>query len=62
VAGHRELSPLTTYLKSLTEYFGKRKIRTIQHSDIETLKLHLEPTNNARRLPFTGSWNSCTLC
>jgi integrase len=41
VAGHRELSPLTTYLKSLTEYFGKRKIRTIQHHDLEVLKLHL---------------------
>jgi len=41
VAGHRELSPLTTYLKSLTEYFGKQKIRTIQFGDIEALKLHL---------------------
>ena len=41
VAGHRELSPLTTYLKSLTEYFGKQKIRTIQFGDVEALKLHL---------------------
>ncbi len=41
VAGHRELSSLYSCLKSLTEYFRKRKMRSIHHSDIETLKLHL---------------------
>jgi Arm DNA-binding domain len=41
VAGHRVLSPLTAYLKSLTEYFGKQRIRKIQFSDLESLKLHV---------------------
>jgi integrase len=51
VAGHRELSPLTSYLKSLTEYFGKRKIRVIQYGDLEALKLHLirKPTREGKK-------------
>lgn len=51
VAGHRELSPLTTYLKSLKAYFGKRKIRTIRNNEIETFKLHLirKPTRTNKQ-------------
>ncbi len=51
VAGHRELSPLTAYMKSLTEYFGKQKIRTIHYKDIEALKLHLirKPTRAGKK-------------
>ncbi|NOT62313.1 MAG: hypothetical protein HOP19_19060 [Acidobacteria bacterium] len=32
VAGHRELSPLLAYLKSLKAYFGKKKIRAIYYT------------------------------
>ena len=51
VAGHRELSPLMAYLKSLKAYFGKKKIRAILYSDIETLKLHLirKPTRAGKK-------------
>jgi hypothetical protein len=51
VAGHRELSPLLAYLKSLSGYFGKQKIRTIYYSEIEALKLHLirKPTQAGKQ-------------
>jgi hypothetical protein len=40
VAGRRSVASPLSALKSLREYFGKKKIRTIKASDLETYKRH----------------------
>lgn len=41
VAGRRDLSAPKAWLASLREYFGKKKLAAIKHSDLEDCKSHL---------------------
>jgi integrase len=41
VSGRRELTAPRAWLASLREYFGKKRLATIRHSDLEDLKAYL---------------------
>jgi integrase len=41
VSGRRDLSALKAWLANLREYFGKRKLAALKHSDLEDFKSHL---------------------
>lgn len=40
VGGVKSVAPALAALAALTDHFGKRRIKTITHSDVETYKLH----------------------
>jgi integrase len=40
VGGVKSVAPALAALSALTDYFGKRRVRSITHSDIEAYKLH----------------------
>lgn len=40
VGGLKSVAPALCALNALTEYFGKKRIKSIRHSDIEAYKLH----------------------
>lgn len=48
IAGVRSLRASLGFLKSLVAYFGKRRVKTIRHSDIERYKLHRLDTPKLR--------------
>lgn len=51
VGGVKSVAPTLAALSALEDYFGKRRVRSITHSDIETYKLHRldTPTKHGRQ-------------
>jgi hypothetical protein len=67
VLGRRELSAPNSWLASLREYFGKKKLVSLKHSDLEDFKSHLadkpvRATSSARWPRSIANWNSCERC